>query len=152
MTASPRRRQAGFTLPEILAVIALIGILVSTMVSSFDAASEDLAMTQSLDALLNDVPAAMLSYRARNGSLTGIVKADITGAGIDGDTPFGDAWTLGTVTARTAILNWVLTSASDPADFSTDLTTALNNVSGAAASPGTFNTSTKTLPVTFRIP
>ena len=152
MTASPRRRQAGFTLPEILAVIALIGILVSTMVSSFDAASEDLAMTQSLDALLNDIPAAMLSYRARNGSLTGIAKADITGAGIDGDTPFGDAWTLGAVTARTAILNWVLTSAADPNDFGADLGTALGNVNGSAATAGTYDSTKKHLPVTFRIP
>ena len=152
MTASPRRRQAGFTLPEILAVIALIGILVSTMVNSFDAASEDLAMTQSMDALLNDIPAAMLSYRARNGSLTGIAKADITGAGIGEDTPFGDAWTLGAVTARTAIVNWVVSSAQDPADFSADLVTALGNVNGAAATAGTYNTATKALPVTFRIP
>lgn len=152
MTASPRRRQAGFTLPEILAVIALIGILVSTMVSSFDAASEDLAMTQSLDALLNDIPAAMLSYRARNGSLTDMNKADITGAGIDEDTPFGDAWTLGTPTARTVVLNWVMTSASDPDDFSTDLITALGNVSGAAATAGAYDKPNKTLPVTFRIP
>lgn len=152
MTASARRRQAGFTLPEILAVIALIGILVSTMVTSFDAAGEDLAMTQSLDTLLNDIPAAMLSYRARNGSLTGITKADITGAGIDGDTPFGDAWTLGTVTARTAIVNWVLTGSKNPVTFSTDLDTALDNVSGAAATPGTYKASDKTLPVTFRIP
>ena len=152
MTASPRRRQAGFTLPEILAVIALIGILVSTMVNSFDAAGEDLAMTQSLDTLLNDVPAAMLSYRVRNGSLTSIAKADITGAGIDEDTPFGDAWTLGAVTARTAILNWVLTSASDPDDFGADLNAALGNVSGSAISSNSYTKATKTLAVTFRIP
>ena len=152
MTASLRRRQAGFTLPEILAVIALIGILVSTMVNSFDAASEDLAMTQSLDALLNDVPAAMLSYRARNGSMTGIVKADITGAGIDENTPFGDAWTLGAVTARTVILNWVLTSAQDPDDFGADLGTALGNVNGSAVTSSTYTSGTKTLAATFRIP
>ena len=152
MTASARRRQAGFTLPEILAVIALIGILVSTMVNSFDAASEDLAMTQSMDALLNDIPAAMLSYRARNGSLSGIAKTDITGAGIDEDTPFGDAWTLGAVTARTAVVNWVVTSAQKPDDFGADLSTALGNVSGSAVTSNSYTKATKTLAATFRIP
>lgn len=152
MTASPRRRQAGFTLPEILAVIALIGILVSTMVNSFDAASEDLALTQSLDTLLNDVPTAMLSYRAVHGSLTGIDKTDVTGAGIDGDTPFGDAWTLGTPAARTVTLNWVLSSAPNPATFSTDLGTALNRVSGSAVTGNSYTASTKTLTVNYRVP
>lgn len=152
MTASARRRQAGFTLPEILAVIALIGILVSTMVNSFDAASEDLALTQSLDTLLNDVPTAMLSYRAVHGSLTGIDKTDVTGAGIDGDTPFGDAWTLGTPAARTVALNWVLSSAPDPAAFSTDLSTALNRVSGSAVTTTSYTTASKTLTVNYRVP
>lgn len=152
MTASARRRQAGFTLPEILAVIALIGILVSTMVSSFDAASEDLAMTQSLDALLNDIPTAMLSYRARNGSLTGITKADITGAGIDGDTPFGDAWTLGTPTTRTVALSWVLTNAPDPDDFGDDLGAALGNVNGSAVTSNSYDKNADTLTANYRVP
>ena len=152
MTASARRRQAGFTLPEILAVIALIGILVSTMVNSFDAASEDLALTQSLDTLLNDVPTAMLSYRAVHGSLTGIDKTDVTGAGIDGDTPFGDAWTLGTPTARTVPLSWVLTSAPDPDAFGADLGTALNRVSGSAVTTNSYAKATKTLTVNYRVP
>ena len=152
MTASARRRQAGFTLPEILAVIALIGILVSTMVNSFDTASEDLARTQSLDTLLNDIPTAMLSYRAVHGGLTGIAKADITDAGVDGDTPFGDAWTLGTATTRTVALSWVLTSAPDPADFSSDLGTALDNASGSAATSNNYAPATKTLTVNYRVP
>ena len=152
MTASARRRQAGFTLPEILAVIALIGILVSTMVNSFDAASEDLALTQSLDTLLNDVPTAMLSYRAVHGSLTGITKTHVTDAGIDGDTPFGDAWTLGTPTTRTVTLSWVLSSAPDPLAFSNDLSAALNRVSGSAVTGNSYATSTKTLTVNYRVP
>lgn len=152
MTASARRRQAGFTLPEILAVIALIGILVSTMVNSFDAASEDLALTQSLDALLNDVPTAMLSYRAVHGSLTGITKTDVTDAGIDGDTPFGDAWTLGTPATRTVALSWVLSSAPDPAGFSADLGAALGRVNGSAVTSNSYAAATKTLTVNYRIP
>ena len=152
MTASARRRQAGFTLPEILAVIALIGILVSTMVNSFDAASEDLALTQSLDTLLNDVPTAMLSYRAVHGSLTGIAKTHVTGAGIDGDTPFGDAWTLGTPTARTVALSWVLTNAPDPDAFGGDLETALNAVNGSAVTTNSYAKASKTLTVNYRVP
>ena len=152
MTASARRRQAGFTLPEILAVIALIGILVSTMVNSFDAASEDLALTQSLDTLLNDVPTAMLSYRAVHGSLTGIAKTHVTDAGIDGDTPFGDAWTLGTPTTRTVALSWVLTNAPDPDDFGDDLETALNAVNGSAVTTNSYAKASKTLTVNYRIP
>ena len=152
MTASARRRQAGFTLPEILAVIALIGILVSTMVNSFDTASEDLALTRSLDTLLNDIPTAMLSYRARNGSLTNISKTHITDAGIDGDTPFGDAWTLGTPTTRTVAVNWVLTSAPDSDDFGADLSAALGNVNGSAVTGSNYNKATTTLTADYRIP
>ena len=93
--SSQNSRQRGFTLPEILAVIALIGILVSTIVASFGTAETELAMVNSKDTLLNDVPSALISYRAVNGSLTGLVKKDITDTGISENGPFGDAWTLG---------------------------------------------------------
>ena len=144
--------QRGFTLPEILAVIALIGILVSTVVTSFGTAEKELAMASSKDTLLNDIPSALISYRAVNGSLTGIVKADITDTGVSGDGPFGDAWTLGTPDARTVSLEWALGSAEDADDFGPDLATSLGNASGSAISSASYDDDDDTLTVNYRIP
>ncbi|MCY4610784.1 MAG: type II secretion system protein [Gammaproteobacteria bacterium] len=145
-------RQRGFTLPEILAVIALIGILVSTVVTSFGTAEQELAMASSKDTLLNDIPSALISYRAINGSLNGVVKKTITDAGVPANGPFGDAWTLGTPAARTVSLAWVLTSAEDPDAFGANLSTALGNASGSAISAVSYDSSKETLTVNYRIP
>ncbi len=149
---NPSFRQCGFTLPEILAVIALIGILVSTIVTSFGTAETELAMASSKDALLNDIPAALISYRAINGSLTGVTKTDITNAGVPANGPFGDAWTLGTPTARTVSLSWVLTSAEDADAFGPDLATTLGLASGSAVSSTAYDGDDDTLTVNYRIP
>lgn len=149
---NPNFRQRGFTLPEILAVIALIGILVSTIVASFGTAETELAMASSKDTLLNDIPAALISYRAINGSLTGATKTDITDTGVSENGPFGDVWTLGTPTARTVSLSWVIASAEDADAFGPDLATSLGNASGSAISAATYDSSSDTLTVKYRIP
>ena len=145
-------RQQGFTLPEILAVIALIGILVTTVVTSFGTAEKELAMASSKDILLNDIPAALISYRAVNGNLTGITKKSITASGVSGDGPFGDAWTLGTAAARTVSLRWLVSSAEDADGFGADLATSLGNATGSAITSSTYNKNTDTLTINYRIP
>lgn len=149
---NPSLRQRGFTLPEILAVIALIGILVSTVVTSFGTAETELAMASSKDTLLNDIPSALISYRAINGSLTGVVKQDITDTGVSANGPFGDVWTLGAPAARTVSLSWVLTGAEDADAFGPDLATSLGNASGSAVSSATYDSTSDTLTVNYRIP
>ena len=146
------RRQKGFTLPEILAVIALIGILISTVVTSFGTAEQELAMASSKDILLNDIPAALISYRAIHGNLTGLAKTNITGAGVSANGPFGDAWTLGTIAARTVVVNWVLTGAKDPDAFGPNLSTALSSASGSAISSTSYVAADDALTVNYRIP
>ena len=145
-------RQRGFTLPEILAVIALIGILISTVVTSFGTAEQELAMASSKDTLLNDIPTALISYRAVHGSLTGIVKQDITDSGVSENGPFGDAWTLGTPTARTVSLEWKLAGAEDADDFGPDLASTLGIASGSAISSASYDSDDDALTVNYRIP
>lgn len=149
---NPSFRQRGFTLPEILVVIALIGILVSTVVTSFGTAETELAMASSKDTLLNDIPSALISYRAINGSLTGVVKKDITDTGVPANGPFGDAWTLGTAATRTVSLSWVIASAEDADAFGPNLATSLGNASGSAVSSATYDDSGDALTVNYRIP
>ena len=148
------RRQKGFTLPEILAVIALIGVLLSTVVTNFGSASTELAMVSSKDTLLNDMPAAMLSYRSIYGGLSGLRKEFLVSAGLSNEGPFGDIWTLGTTTARTAIVQWELDSAADPADFGQKLTVALTNagVGTSAISALEYNATGKYVKLTYLIP
>lgn len=145
-------RQGGFTLPEILAVIALIGILVSTVVTSFGTAEQELAMASSKDALLNDIPSALISYRAINGSLSGVGKTHITNVGVPANGPFGDAWTLGTATARTVSLDWELDGAENANAFGDNLKKALGLATGSAISSTTYNVPGKYLRVNYRIP
>ena len=147
-----RRRQAGFTLPEILAVIVLIGILMTTIATGFGSAENELALASSKDTLLNEIPAALISYRAKNGSLTGLDKDDITGAGVSDEGPFGDSWTVGTVTARTVIISWVVSSAEDADTFGADLKSSLDLVDGSAISSLTYDATDDTLEVTYRVP
>lgn len=150
--SDPNLRQRGFTLPEILVVIALIGILVSTVVTSFGTAETELAMASSKDTLLNDIPSALISYRAINGSLAGVAKKDITDTGISANGPFGDAWTLGTPAARTVSLSWVISGAEDADAFGPNLATSLGNAAGSAVSSATYDSSSDTLTVNYRIP
>lgn len=149
---TPASRQQGFTLPEILVVLVLLGILISTLTVSFASAERELALTQNKDLLLNDMPAALLSFRARKGSLSTITKTEVTKVGFSTTTPFGDNWTLGTPTARSVQLTWLLTSAPEPAVFGEALADSLTNASGSAVSLATYTDSNKTLAVTYRMP
>ena len=146
------RRQAGFTLPEILVVLVLLGILVSTLTISFNTAEQELALTSSKDLLLNDMPSALLSYRARKGSLTGLTKSEITSSGMPSNGPFGDAWSLGTITARSAVINWALNGATNSESFGNNLKDSLVSASSSAITAATYNRSRRTLVVTYRIP
>ncbi len=150
-TSQRRRSQTGFTLPEILAVIALLSVLISVITTNFGNASRDLTLTSSKDTLLNDIPAAMMSYRAINGSLTGLTKSDITDTGVPASSPDGDAWTVGTVNTRSAVINWLLSNADNPDDFANDLTASLTT-NGSTISASTYTSSSKTLAVTYAIP
>ncbi len=146
------RRQTGFTLPEILAVIVLIGILMTTIATGFGSAENELALASSKDTLLNEIPAALISYRAKKGSLTGIAKTDITGAGVSSEGPFGDSWSVGTVTARTVIISWVVTGAASADTFGADLKSSLELVDGSAISTHSYDATSDTLSVTYRVP
>lgn len=151
-THSRIRLQTGFTLPEILAVIVLIGILITTIATGFGSAEDELALASSKDTLLNKIPAALISYRAKKGSLTGLTKDDVTGAGVSGKGPFGDDWTVGTITARTAAISWVVTGADDADAFGADLKSSLDLADGSAISALSYTASSDTLSVTYRVP
>ena len=150
-TTHNRRNQGGFTLPEILAVIALISILISVISTNFGNASRDLSLASSKDTLLNDIPAAMMSYRAINGSLTGMDKADLTSNGVPDKSPDGDAWAVGTVTSRSAVINWLLSGADEAETFAADLQKGLPS-SGSSISSTSYDKNSKTLAVTYKVP
>jgi len=149
--AQNARPQAGFTLPEILAVIALVGILISMVATNFGNAARDLSLTSSKDTLINDIPAAMISYRAINGNLTGLSKTDITNAGVPSDSPDGDSWTLNSASNRTATVEWALTNAENPDDFGDDLKSSLDAAKSTVTSAA-YDGDEKKLTVTYQIP
>ena len=152
MNHSPRLTQSGFTLPEMLAVIALIGILATTIIASFGSAETELAMASSKDSLINDVPAALLSYRSINGSLSGLDASDLTKAGVPSKGPFGDDWELENPVGHTVQLKWNLESGPEDGEFGANLATSLSNLNGSAISSAEASEDGAMVTVSYRIP
>lgn len=149
------RRQSGFTLIEILGVLALIGVLAGIAYSMFDTASkEDMARrVHDANILSQTMPTACIEAHTLNHTLAGTTKTMLTNAGAPDKNSLGNAWTVTSTAANKVVIAWSTAGASDPDIYGqglvTALTTGLSNPGMLGATPPTYDAATDKLTVTY---
>ena len=118
-------KQGGFTLIEILIVIIIIGILLAVVAPSIGGKQEDAKVSASNLMLKQSFPGAIGSQYARTQDCTSITKANLVSRGLNGDTPFGDSWTVSNATASEIEITFPVGSANDSAEAGGDINTVL---------------------------
>lgn len=90
----------GFTLVELITVVAIISLLVVYITFKLGSSNEDAKVAMATTFLLGNVPTAIASYRARHMSSctdwntsTADVKGDLVAAGLNPRTPWNENWT-----------------------------------------------------------
>lgn len=142
-----KSRQRGFTLIEILGVLALIGVIGGIAYSMFDTASkEDMARrVHDANILSQTIPTAIIEVHTLEGSLSACSKTDLTNAGAPPNNSLGNAWTVSSTAANQVVLSWSTAGASDPDAYGNGLVTALTT---NMANPGMLGTNVPTYDAT----
>ncbi len=90
-----KNEQKGFTLVELITVIAIVSLLAIYLSVEMGDAGEDAKVAMASAFLLSNVPTAINSFRARHaGSCTFAANAtaELKDRGLFPDTPWGDSW------------------------------------------------------------
>jgi len=156
MNKSPRNaRQRGFTLIEILGVLALIGVIGGIAYSMFDTASkEDMARrVHDANILSQTIPTAIIEVHTLEGGLAACSKTDLVNAGAPSNNSLGNAWTVSSSAANQVVLSWSTAGASDPDAYGNGLVTALTtnmaNPGMLGTNPPTYDATADALTVTY---
>lgn len=150
-----RHRRAGFTLIEILGVIALVGIFSAIAYITFSSSSKEDAARRVHDAntLAQTMPAVIVEVATLNRTLAGTTKTLLTRSGAPEKNALGDAWTVTSTVANKIVIAWPTAKASDPDIYGqglvTALTTGLTNPGMLGATPPTYDAATDKLTVTY---
>lgn len=94
--------EKGFTLVELITVVAIISLLVVYITIEIGRSNDDAKVGVSTTFLLSNIPSAISSYKARHANscaaLSGAAAADVKLAlearGVVPDTPWGEPWTV----------------------------------------------------------
>lgn len=131
-TRRQTRKQKGFTLIEIIVALVLLGIIIGILGVNLSESQDDVRIGTSGLWMEKQFVESVGKYRVGAGSCAGITKAALTSRGLDGNTQWGDAWTIGLVgTALT--LTYPLTSSPDKATIGGQLATRMTAVSGVTS-------------------
>ncbi len=121
-----KNKQKGFTLVELITVIAIVSLLAIYLSIEMGDAGEDAKIGMASTFLLANVPSAIHSIKARNAGLCALdadAKPQLEARGLFGQTPWGDDWTAAyNVTIRQLTIAFPTTHADAPAAAATDIT------------------------------
>lgn len=119
------RKQKGFTLTELVIVMAVIGILIYVLMPGLFQSKEDAKVQGVKTQLLKDFPAAITKQVTMMGKCnnTTITYAKLVERGMQAETVFGGTWTITTSGGNTATVTYPLDL--DDTDLATDLKTSL---------------------------
>lgn len=118
-------KQRGFTLMEILIVVILLGLLAAVVAPSLGSNQETGKVNASNLMLKQTFPQAIGSQFSRTQDCSSITKANLEARGLNGETPFGDSWTLSNATSTTIEITFPVSSANDSAEAGGDINTSL---------------------------
>jgi prepilin-type N-terminal cleavage/methylation domain-containing protein len=128
------RKQKGFTLVEIVIVLVLLGTIIAVIGVNLSESQDDVLIGTTGLWLEKNLPEAIGKYRVGAGSCSGITKAALTGRGLDGNTSWGEAWSI-SLAGTDLTLTYPLGSSPDKATIGAQLTTRMGsntNVSSAS--------------------
>lgn len=113
--------EKGFTLVELITVVAIISLLVVYITIEIGRSNDDAKVGVSTTFLLSNVPAAISSYKARNMNscaalaTSADVKADLVARGLVPETTWGELWTVAyNHGARLVTITYQTTGSDDP--------------------------------------
>lgn len=129
-----QKSQKGFTLIEILIVLAIIGLLASTFLPGLMRKREDAKFTTALTYLQKDFPGAITSQVSRTNECIGMTKQDLVDRGLVENTVWNLPWTLDSATSNLVTIGYPIDSTDTKA--ASTLATTLSqstNISSAVA-------------------
>lgn len=114
-----KNEQKGFTLVELITVIAIVSLLAIYLSFEMGEAGEDAKIGMASTFLLSNVPSTMHSIRARAAGFCGlpaVAKPDLEARGLYGQTPWGDDWSAAyNSVIRQLTISFPTTHADEPA-------------------------------------
>lgn len=129
-----RKNQKGFTLIEMLVVLAIIGLLASYFLPGLMRKREDAKFSTALTMLQKDFPGAITSQVSRTNVCVGMTKQDLLDRGLIDTTVWNLPWTLDSATSNLVTIGYPIDSTDTKAasTLATTLSTS-TNVSSAVA-------------------
>lgn len=145
------KQQKGFTIIELLVVVIIIGLLVAVVMPSIGSNQETAKVNASNLMLKQTFPQAIGSQYARTQDCASITKANLEARGLNGQTPFGDSWTLSNATTSEVEITFPVSSAMDSAEAGADINTTLQAaIADGANSINTSSFSDPNVTVTYQ--
>lgn len=120
----------GFTLVELITVVAIVSLLVVYITFKLGSSNEDAKVALSTTFLVGNVPAAIGGFRSRHmGSCASwadddenAIKGDLIRSGLPENTPWDEPWSVGyDHTARKVFIRFPFTGSEDAADAAQDV-------------------------------
>jgi len=136
-TASAKKKQGGFTLVELVVVLAILALIIMVMSGGLFQSKEDAKVQAAKTQLLKDFPSGItrlvtMSNKCNN---TTITKDKLIERGAPAETVFGSAWTVTTTGGNTATVTYPLDLADTA--LATDLKDALAAAPNVKSATGT---------------
>lgn len=135
-----KNEQKGFTLVELITVIAIVSLLAIYLSFEMGEAGEDAKIGMASTFLLSNVPSTVHSIRARAVGFCGLLadsKPELVKRGLYGQTPWGDDWTAAyNSTIRQLTIAFPTTHADEPAVAATRISANVHGESDVILASG----------------
>tara|TARA_R110002124_G_scaffold128157_15_gene288682 strand:+ start:6681 stop:7193 length:513 start_codon:yes stop_codon:yes gene_type:complete len=144
-----KQKQKGFTLLEVVVVMAIIAILVAATAGGLFTAKDDAKVGAAKTQLMKDFPSAITRILTINNLCTGITTAKIQDRGISSTTVFGTTWSV-TGASNSGVTISYPTTITDAATLSSVASSIPTYPSDRSSNINSISASASTLTVSYR--